>query len=54
MLMPILALCGDAGRSVLSLDAETDAKLLAEAPDIIPACVFGIRQFWRERADPFQ
>jgi uncharacterized protein len=49
MLMPILALCGDAGRSVLSLDAETDAKLLAEAPDLIPACVFGIRQFWRER-----
>jgi uncharacterized protein len=49
LLMPILVLCGDAGKSVLSLDAETDAKLLAEAPDTIPACVCGIRQFWRER-----
>jgi uncharacterized protein len=50
MLMPILALCGDAeGESPLGIDPEDDADLLAQAPDLIPACVTGIRGFWQER-----
>jgi uncharacterized protein len=51
MLMPILALCGDAeGGSPLELDPEEDAAdLLAEAPGLIPACVAGIDRFWKER-----
>ena len=49
-LMPILALCGDAeGGSPLELDMEEDADLLAQAPDLIPACVAGIDGFWKER-----
>jgi uncharacterized protein len=50
LLMPILALCGDAeGGSPLELDLEEDADLLAQAPDLIPACVVGIHGFWKER-----
>jgi uncharacterized protein len=50
MLMPILALCGDAeGGSPLELDLEEDADLLAQAPELIPACVAGIDGFWKER-----
>ncbi len=50
MLMPILALCGDAeGGSPLELDPEAEADLLAEAPELIPACVAGIDGFWKER-----
>ena len=52
LLMPILALCGDAegeGGSPLGLDPEAEADLLAEAPELIPACVVGIRGFWEER-----
>ncbi len=50
MLMPILALCGDAeGGSPLELDLEEDADLLVEAPELIPACVAGIDGFWKER-----
>ncbi len=50
MLMPILALCGEAeGGSPLELDPEADADLLAEAPELIPACVAGIDGFWKER-----
>jgi uncharacterized protein len=50
LLMPILALCGDAeGGSPLELDPEEDADLLAQAPDLIPACVAGIDGFWKER-----
>jgi uncharacterized protein len=50
MLMPILALCGDAeGGSPLELDLEDDADLLAQAPDLIPPCVAGIHGFWKER-----
>jgi uncharacterized protein len=50
MLMPILALCGDAeGGSPLELDPEEDADLLAQAPELIPACVAGIDGFWKER-----
>jgi uncharacterized protein len=50
MLMPILALCGDAeDGSPLELDPEEDADLLAQAPALIPACVVGIDGFWKER-----
>ena len=50
LLMPILALCGDAeGGSPLELDPEEDADLLAQAPELIPACVAGIDGFWKER-----
>ncbi len=50
LLMPILALCGDAeGGSPLELDPEEDAELLAQAPELIPACVVGIHGFWKER-----
>jgi uncharacterized protein len=52
LLMPILALCGDAeaeGGSPLGLDLEADADLLAEAPGLVPACVVGIQGFWKER-----
>ena len=50
MLMPILALCsnGEDG-SLLELDLEEDADLLAQAPELIPACVAGIDGFWKER-----
>jgi uncharacterized protein len=49
-LMPILALCGDAeGGSPLELDLEEDTDLLAQAPELIPACVAGIDGFWKER-----
>jgi uncharacterized protein YecA (UPF0149 family) len=37
------------GGSPLELDPEADADLLAEAPELIPACVAGIDGFWKER-----
>src|SRR3954452_8084589 len=50
MLMPILALCGDAeDGSPLELDPEEDADLLAQAPELIPACAAGIAAFWKDR-----
>jgi hypothetical protein len=32
-----------------ALDAETEAEITAEAPEMIPVCVYAIRDFWRER-----
>lgn len=50
LLMPILALCGDEdGNALLPIDRETEAEIAAEAPTMIPVCVCGIRDFWRER-----
>jgi uncharacterized protein len=47
LLMPILALGSEeAGDIEAGLDAD---GLLAEAPELIPICVFGPRQFWRGR-----
>jgi uncharacterized protein len=44
------AVCGDEeGGSLLELDPESDAELLAEAPGLIPACMVSIAAFWRER-----
>ncbi len=43
-------MCGDEeGGSLLELDPEADAELVAEAPALIPACVAGIAAFWKER-----
>lgn len=47
MIMPIMLLSGDA-----QLDTGTDSAVdkeafLAEVPDIIPACVVGIHEFWK-------
>jgi uncharacterized protein len=47
LIMPILLLSGDA-----QLDTGTDSAVdkeafLAEVPDIIPACVAGIHEFWK-------
>jgi uncharacterized protein len=49
MMMPLLLLNGDA-----KLDAGPDGPIdedqfLAEVPDIIPACVAGIYEFWKNR-----
>jgi uncharacterized protein len=50
LLFPILALCGDEnGESVLGLDAEAEDEIMEETPAILPACVMGIAEFWRER-----
>ena len=50
LLLPILALCGDeAGESILGLDAEANDRAMAEAPDLIPACVGQIAAYWRRR-----
>jgi uncharacterized protein len=52
MILPILMLNGDA-----ELDAGHDSALdqeqfLAEVPDIIPACVAGIHEFWKNNRSP--
>lgn len=50
LLLPILALCGDeTGESVLGLDAEAEDRAMAEAPELIPACVSQIAAYWRRR-----
>ncbi len=43
-------MCGaEEGGSLLGLDPEADADLLAEAPGLIPACVVGTDAFWKQR-----
>ncbi len=43
-------MCGaEEGGSLLGLDPEADADLLAEGPGLIPACVVGIAAFWKQR-----
>ena len=50
LLLPILALCGDeTGESVLGLDAEAEDRAMAEAPDLIPACVSQTAWTWTSR-----
>jgi uncharacterized protein len=50
LLFPILALCGDEnGESLLGLDAEAEDEIAEEAPTLLPACVIGIAEFWRNR-----
>jgi uncharacterized protein len=49
MMMPLLLLNGDAELDA-GLDGPVDEdQFLAEVPDIIPACVAGIYEFWKNR-----
>ena len=52
MMMPLLLLNGGAELHVGSDDAVDEHKFLAEVPDIIPACVAGIHDFWRHYQKP--
>ena len=47
MMAPILLLNGDAELSVGPDEAVDRERFMAEVPDIIPACVAGIHEFWR-------
>jgi uncharacterized protein len=47
MILPILLLNGDAELDAGPDSAIDEDEFLAEVPDIIPACVAGIRDFWR-------
>lgn len=50
ILMPILALCSDEdGEALLPLDEEEEKQWQINAPDVIPASVLAIREFWRKR-----
>src|SRR4051794_18883907 len=50
LLIPILALCCDEdGGDLIPLDPGMRDKILDEAPELIPVCVFALRRFWRER-----
>jgi uncharacterized protein len=52
MMLPILLLNGEAELNAGSDGAVDEAAFLAEVPDIIPACVAGIHDFWkRKRTD---
>ena len=52
MMLPILLLSGDAELSVGPDEAVDREQFLAEVPDIIPACVAGIQEFWRNYQKP--
>jgi uncharacterized protein len=47
MIMPILLLSGDAQLDTGTDNAVDKETFLAEVPDIIPACVAGIHEFWK-------
>jgi uncharacterized protein len=47
MMLPILLLNGDAEFDAGPDSAINEDEFLAEVPDIIPACVAGIRDFWK-------
>jgi uncharacterized protein len=47
MMLPILLLNGDAELDAGPDSAIDEDEFLAEVPDIIPACVAGIHEFWR-------
>jgi uncharacterized protein len=48
MMMPLLLLNGDAELD----DAVDEDKFLAEVPEIIPVCIAGIHEFWRNYRKP--
>jgi uncharacterized protein len=52
MILPILLLNGDAEFDAGPDSAIDEDEFLAEVPDIIPACVAGIREFWRSNQTP--
>ena len=47
MIMPILLLNGDAELDAGPNGAVNEEDFMAEVPDIIPACVAGIHEFWK-------
>jgi uncharacterized protein len=50
LLLPILVLCGDeTGESVLGLEPDEEDRAMAEAVEILPACVIEIAAYWRKR-----
>src|SRR3954467_9975346 len=50
LLLPILAVCADEdGESVLGLDPDEEERFMAEAAEIVPACVTEIAAYWRKR-----
>lgn len=50
LLFPILALDADRGSlSELALDTEDEETIARDAPALLPVCVMGIAEFWRER-----
>ncbi|MBA3810866.1 MAG: UPF0149 family protein [Caulobacteraceae bacterium] len=53
LLFPILALGVDQGfMSKFGLDIGDEEEIARQAPAILPACVMGIAEFWRERRTP--
>jgi uncharacterized protein len=52
MMLPILLLNGDAELDAGPDNAVDEEAFLAEVPDIIPACVTGIHEFWRSHWEP--
>jgi uncharacterized protein len=52
MMLPILLLNGDAELSIGPDEAVDRQQFMAEVPDIIPACVAGIHEFWRNYQKP--
>jgi hypothetical protein len=49
LLNSILALCGDEnGESVLGLEPDEEDRAMAEAANILPACVSEIAAYWRK------
>ena len=47
MMMPLLVLNGDAEPDVGPDGAVDEDKFLTEVPDIIPACIAAIHEFWK-------
>ena len=52
MMMPLLLLNGDAELHIGSGDAVDEERFLAEVPDIIPACIASLHEFWRNYRKP--
>ncbi len=52
MMIPLLMLNGDVDVGVGDHGAADEDRFLAEVPDIIPACVAAIHEFWRNYQKP--
>jgi uncharacterized protein len=51
MIMPILLLNGDAELDAGPNSVLDEEEFMAEVPDIIPACVAGIHEFWKNKGN---
>jgi uncharacterized protein len=51
MMLPLLLLNGDAAIQVGPNEKADEDAFLAEAPDVIPACIIGIHKFWQKRRE---